>query len=426
MKILIITIGLLFTFSPITVFAEEEINEQETIAILLEQVKLLIKEVERLQSMLRPHTLDDSEYKPLPDEEIRNTISSGVAWFKEAQEESGHFKYEYLPYEDEYLPLDNIVRQAGGLYVLGEVALVDESDKYELKNTLKKGIRYFDTLSNRGEWNGYSFRCVSNSSTNDLCQLGATSLALVGLIDAITRYPELRDTYEGLAHDYGEYILSMKKEGSGFRHAYNSGSIPSENESSFSNGEAILALTRYYMYSPNEETKKVIDETFLYFKSDDVPFDFPLYLWVMAALKDMQELWPNEKYITYAKDYTDWRLSGFAYRKSSTHNMCAYVEGVASAYSVLEGNIENGELENIAREIHYWLQASKKLQITDSNKYRIIHEDEKSYFGEIKNMNQAKGGFLTDQNELTERIDFTQHCVNSYLQQLVDIGGKKL
>lgn len=38
-------------------------------------------------------------------------------------------------------------------------------------------------------------------------------------------------------------------------------------------------------------------------------------------------------------------------------------------------------------------------------------------------MEQALGGFLTGENELTQRIDFTQHCVSAYLQKRVDMDG---
>ncbi len=424
-KIISILLFMTLLVGPIVVQAEDDI-EKERIAELIKQVELLTKEVERIQNIFLGYRIREAAFEPLSDSEMRHTISAGVSWFKNAQEENGRFAYEYEPYKNTYLPKDNIVRQAGGFYSLGEIALHDTENVYELKEVLHSSARYFDSLSNRGSWNGYSFRCVGNSAINETCQLGTTSLALIGLIDTVIRYPELRETYDQLINDYGRYILSMKKENTGFRHAYTDGLVPSEDESSFSNGEALLALVRFYMYEPSEEVRNVIDQTFDYFDGENVPFDFPLYLWVMAAVKDMQQLWPSDKYVDYAERYTDWRVSGFAYRKGTTHNMCAYVEGLASAYSVLEGNGEESRLAALQKEINHWLRHSRELQIDADDQYRIVHEDGESHFAKIEDMERALGGFLTDERKLTQRIDFTQHCLTSYLQQLVDINGSSL
>lgn len=41
-------------------------------------------------------------------------------------------------------------------------------------------------------------------------------------------------------------------------------------------------------------------------------------------------------------------------------------------------------------------------------------------------MSRAEGGFLTEDAEPTECIDFTQHCVTSYLHTLIDIEDRAL
>lgn len=421
MKKIIATILIGGLLVPSFVHAEDaELKRlQAYVQILSEEVQKLVDQISGAQQK----TYAD----PLTTDQMRQIITGGVMWFKNAQEENGHLKYEYVPYEDVYLNDDNIVRQAGGLYAMGEVARQDKENKYDLKSYMQTSIRYFDVLSNPGSANGKSFKCVSNSALNESCQLGTTALALIGLIDTVIAYPELKETYDGLIHDWGQYLVAMKKEGTGFRNKYTKGSALTESESSFYNGEALLALARYYKYSPDEEVKKVIDDSFDYFESDAVPFDFPLYLWAMAALKDMHELWPNERYVAYAKEYTNWRLGGFLHRKSSTHNMCAYVEGVASAYSVLEPTASDFEEKRIEREINFWHDRLKNLQIDENDQYRLVTDEEGNVsFGEITNMDLAFGGFLTGATKLTQRIDFTQHCINSYLQQLVDINGVTL
>ena len=146
----------------------------------------------------------------------------------------------------------------------------------------------------------------------------------------------------------------------------------------------------------------------------------------MAAIKDMYDIWPNTEYAEYVKEYTDWRINGFKRYRNTSHNVCAYMEGVVSAYSVLESNVSQQEEDYYMQEIDFWLNKSSKLQIKENDIYRAVYENGKRVFVKLENKEQAIGGFLTGKNELTQRIDFTQHCVSSYLQKLVDIEGKML
>lgn len=409
-------------FFPLEVSAKTP--EQQALEQLQQQINLLLEEVTRLQQILLEPQRSTFIKEPLSASDLRAIIKDGVMWFKNAQEANGHFGYEYLPYEDRYLNDDHIVRQAGALYALGEVASRDEENTLELKETLTKTIDFFEDLSVEGDAEGKSFRCIANSNINHHCQLGATALALTGLIETVNRYPETLSKYQALIEEYTNYLLAMKKEDAGFRGFYIPGSELTEKESSFSNGEAVLALARAYQFSPNDEIKKVIDDSFEYFTRTE--FDFPLYLWIMAALKDMQLLWNKDEYIAYAKSYTDWRFNGMRYRKNTVHNFCAYTEGIVSAYSVLENSLSEEEKQEILDEINFWLTKSKSLQLDEDDMHKIVQGEQGLRFGVIKNREKAFGGFLTGETNLTQRIDFTQHCLNSYLQKLVDIDRETL
>jgi hypothetical protein len=82
------------------------------------------------------------------------------------------------------------------------------------------------------------------------------------------------------------------------------------------------------------------------------------------------------------------------------------------------------ELEKYDRELEFWLSKSSDLQIQESDAFRYI-SDTKS-FGALQDESKALGGFLTGLVELTQRIDFTQHCLSAYLQEHVDIDGQAL
>ena len=418
--------GVSLAQAPVVASPNENQTDQsveEQLQELMRQVIILRARVDRLQTLLVELEYGRTVIAP-SEEETNEIISRSIDWFKNAQEENGHFRYEYMPYEDRYLDDDNIVRQAGTMYALGEVLRRDTANVYDLKSAMKKSAAYFKELSRRGEYDGKKFQCVVSKKGSNTCVLGTTSLVLVGLLDLVERHPSLAEEYAEIIDDHAAYLVAMKKDGTGFRNYYYVGrEEQSDKESSFSTGEALLALVRYYRFHPTDEVKQVIDDTFEYISSDEVPFDFGLYLWAMAALKDLNIIDPQEKYVSYVQDYTDWRIRGFQRRKESTHNMCAYVEGVVSAYSVLEPHTTEAEKEKYLDEISYWLGKSAKLQLTEKDTDRLMYSDRTAYFLTLTNPNRAIGGFLTGEREFTQRIDFTQHCLSSFVQKKVDIDG---
>ena len=360
---------------------------------------------------------------PLDDNAMREMIHGGVTWLLHAEEKNGHFRYEYVPYEDRYLANDNIVRQAGAFYVLGEVGRRDTKNVYQLEKPLRTSLGYFEKQSVKGKFEKQTFRCVVGEEESS-CQIGTTALVLVGLLDFIERYPSYVRTYLPLVHDYVSYLETMKKTNAGFRNYYAIRSNKqSEEESFFGNGEAFLALARYHLYSQNSTTKKMIIDTFTYV-SKQRPFDENLYLWVMAALKDLEKKEPNTAYVSYVEDYTKWRLADRA-RYMSTHNSCPYMEGIASAYSVLQDGNDMALRMKLRTTLETMLLTSSGLQIKKENLYRYI---EGRGIEKLGNPQKAEGGFLTGltAKELTQRIDFTQHCVSSYVQTLIDIRGGSL
>ena len=360
--------------------------------------------------------------EPLTDDEMQKVIELGSEWFKNAQEKDGHFKYEYMPYWDRYTDDDNVVRQAGALYELGEILVRDGNDSLGLKDTVESAIEYAVENSRSGEFGGRSFKCLARDEKK--CTLGGSSLAFIGVLDYVTAYPDEELEYRGLIDGYKEYFLAMNLEDAGVRDAYYFDGSQTVKESSFSNGEVFLALVRYYVYSGDEEVKMVIDGLFDYFNEIyRAEWDNNFYLWGMAAIKDLYASDPSDEYFDFVKDYTDWRMQKYMIKRSSGHNYCAYSEGVISAYSVLE---DSHGSEDYLEEIDFWLAKSRDLQVTATTTLKYKYSDTKPYILRVKDLNRAVGGFLTDQKEPTQRIDFTQHCLSGYLQKLVDVNGVEL
>lgn len=406
---------MVLSFAPsVVVFAEAETNTQTA------QLKALQKYLARMTPAPNQSTAG-----VLTPEQMREAIKDGVTWFTQAQEPNGHFAYEYLPYEDTYRSDDNIVRQAGGLYALGEVVRRSATQDKNTNKTIEQAITFFENQSPEDTYEGKNIRCITNTEESSVCKLGATALALTGILGYVEGNPSKKDTYEDLIDAYVSYILVSKKPTLGFRNQYKVGTgFRDEKESSFSNGEALLALVRYYQYREDVKVKKVIDETFMYLKS--TPFDTGLYLWMMAGLKDMQVLWPNDAYITYGRDFTLWRLNQSLSAHGSTRNYCALGEGLVSAYSLLDGKITESEKKKLRGEIDFWNTRNLDLQIKKEDTYKLAIENKMPVLKKVLDMKQSAGGFLTADTELTQRIDFTQHCITTYLQTLVDVDGGTL
>ncbi|OGZ41599.1 MAG: hypothetical protein A3C80_00135 [Candidatus Ryanbacteria bacterium RIFCSPHIGHO2_02_FULL_45_43] len=363
--------------------------------------------------------------EPLNHLKIREIIAKSVQWFKEAQEQSGHFRYEYAPFMNIYGSDDNIVRQSGALYILGEVFIRDHNNRYTLKDTLENAISYFTERTAEGELDGTTFLCITDGG-NNRCTLGTSGLALVGILDLIKKHPELESQYRPLIGGYASYILAMKKPNEGFRGYYYFAGDQTASESPFSNGEAFLALVRYYENYPSDEVKTVIDDAFDYFNTQyRQQWDGNFYLWGMMAIKDLYRENLKQQYVDFVKEYTDWRISGHKSKRLSDHNRCAYIEGVISAYSVLEPVINDDEKQYYIEEINFWLSQSSNLQVKEHDTLDIHAGGERTVL-KIKNPERAVGGFLTGLGNPLQRIDFTQHCLSSYLQKLVDIDKEAL
>ena len=415
-QIVVVVLILSFVaFSPLTAVNARE--DTEELKNLVEQLSAIVTYLE--------NKIPKTTYSTLSNEEIKEIIVGGVEWIIASQEDNGHFTYEYKPYEGEYADDDNIVRQAGTLYALTEVERRDKNDNFDLNKTIESSISFFEQLSPEDEYQDETLRCITKNENSIVCQLGATSLALTAILGYVEAYPEKSEVYENLIESYVTYIMSAKKPDTGFRDEYRvSTGFRGDKESPFSNGEALLALVRYYQYNQREDVKQVIDETFEYLK--DKEFESPLYLWIMAALKDMNVLWPSEDYVSYGKEFTDWRMERLTWRHQTNKNYCAPVEGLASALSLLDNNIDSTELLLLRKELDFWNAKNSSFQIGLTDTYRLVAGELGVEIKKAENMQLAKGGFLTAYDEPTQRIDYTQHCVSTYLQTLVDVAGESI
>ncbi len=375
------------------------------------QVAALVAEVGRLKA----HYNTRGSIPPLSSLELSQITESGVSWLLAAQEPNGHFRYEYVPYEDQYLDDDNMVRQAGALYGLGEALHHRVGDATTIEAAMERAIGYFTSLSQTGTYAQRKFRCIRSSEKSTECSLGTTALALIGVLRLAESDHTAARVYAPLIASYGAFVSAMQKDTGGFQSSY----VPARErqslvESSYSTGEALLALVRYDAFQPDSERKKAIEKTVSFIRGS-VPFDSALYLWAMAALFDLSIQHPRADNAMYVQAYTDWRMAGFVSQRGTSHNVCPYTEGLVFAYGVLMTARPSVILQKYRDELLFWLQKGRSQQVGTADHTRVVFTKNIPTFVTIADPVHAYGGFLTGESELTERIDFTQHCLNTYM-----------
>tara|TARA_B100000508_G_scaffold29758_1_gene22504 strand:+ start:2072 stop:3307 length:1236 start_codon:yes stop_codon:yes gene_type:complete len=378
----------------------------------------------RLQLLAIIDYLERTYLEPtsLTNDDMTDIISDSVEWIVSAQKENGSFSYEYRPFEDAFSADNNQVRQAGTFYSLAEVYRYQTEKDAAIASAIAAAVDYFEGVSVRGEGERGDFLCIKNSRSSTRCELGTTALTLLGILSYLATEPIDSAEYESLAGDYLAYILEARLADRGFSNKYHVNDSFADTESSFYNGESMLALVRYYQYDPQPEIKQTFAEVFTYLAAAEV-FETPLYLWMTAALKDAQKLWPNDEYLEYTAEFTNQRLYSERYKRNSGKNYCAPLEGLVSAASVLEDSSDEVLKEKLEEAVDFWLAKVAQLQLHKDNPYRLVKQDGVLQLLKVNDRDQAHGGFLTSEVELKQRIDFTQHCVSVYLQKQVDIDG---
>ncbi len=277
----------------------------------------------------------------------------------------------------------------------------------------------------KGKLEDETFRCVAYHDASTRCPLGATSLALIGILDLTESNPEAREEYRDLIDDYRVFILAMQKENGGFRNVFRTDvTKQSETESPFSNGEALLALARLYQFESDTDVKDAIRSALTHLTQE--PYDTALYLWIMAALKDIGEIDATLSNVPYVRNFTLWRIEHGKYQRSTAQNFCAYTEGVVSALSILKDKIPEGEYARILNEGDRGLRMNQSLQLTQKDLERAFITDGKLSVLSLKETQLGVGGFLTGEQQHTQRIDYTQHCISASLQMLTDVRGVAL
>jgi UDP-N-acetylmuramoyl-tripeptide--D-alanyl-D-alanine ligase len=330
-------------------------------------------------------------------------INLAVEHMGRMQQESGSFRYQFDFLSGRWSDDNNIVRQAGAGYALGEYLLMRKNP--ETKKQLRRAILWYSKSSM--EWKGG--KLLTFDGNYKQAKAGATALALLSALyyrkatgDKLFD-PDIRTWVDGL--------LALRNKNAGF-----SRRPRKRKESPYSNGEIWLALSVYSQQFPKDtrvlNTLDQIDGYFLKHYSENPDIGF--FHWGLMAASERYKQTKRKRLLDFAIQQTNQYLTEMRPRISANSNSCYSVEGMTAVLGMLESKSEHAELKGrLETRIGKEMDKNLALQIMPGQKQITFGPERTLSAPEIAN---NSGAFLNGRLRPQIRIDATQHCLSAMLR----------
>ncbi len=319
------------------------------------------------------------------------------------QQEDGFFRYQFDFVTGHWTEDNNIVRQAGAGYALGEYLRYRKNP--EIEAHLRRAVQAYRDSSM--EWK--SGRLLTVSGNYKKAKSGATALALI----SAQYYREVSGDkrFDHDIHAWVDGLLSLRNKNAGF-----SKRPRLSRESPYSNGEIWLALANHIQQFPGDirviEALNQIDGIFLdrYGKKPDIGF----FHWgVMAAEKRYRQT-TERRFVDFAAQQAIQYLEEMRPRVNPASNSCYAVEGLAAVMGMLEGFPEYSAVRHrLADRISEEMKKNLRLQITPGQSEIALGRGRTLINTELAD---HAGAFLDSRRRPQIRIDATQHCLSALLK----------
>jgi UDP-N-acetylmuramoyl-tripeptide--D-alanyl-D-alanine ligase len=189
--------------------------------------------------------------------ELDRSLELGRGYLVRHQRPEGNFDYEYDWRKQQLSPGDNQVRQAGALWGLG--LLYQDHPEPELARAIEKGISFFDRQSATAP---DGRRCVGYPGET-LGVTGTVALVALTYVEYLRSSPRAAADEAHLARlaAYLQYLVGARNaDGRWYGNYTLSDCRPTGEPSSYSDGEALLALVKAAKYLGRRELYAVARE----------------------------------------------------------------------------------------------------------------------------------------------------------------------
>lgn len=347
--------------------------------------------------------VDSAQAKPAGPVSSTTAMALAARHLMSIQAAHGLFVYDYDLKASEPTGKNNLVRQAGTAYALGEYLLQHPSP--ELKMSLRRalaGLR--DSSIATGEGEG---RFVTLEQSLEYAKTGTTALALLAELQYTRATRD--DRFKQIRSQWRDALLAMRLDGKGFQRQPGS-----DEESPYYNGEAWLALAYYQDTFFHQETANALAQldTYLMEKYTATP-DIGFYHWGIMAAAVRHATTRSAKFLAYIESQTIYFLDHLRPVPHPKANTCYALEGLLTAFAVLADHRGGSALlARLEQRIAIEMRKNLTLQIRPGAKVQprlgqnILVDIPASYIG----------AFLGRSYIEYTRIDYTQHCLSALVK----------
>lgn len=384
----------------------------------------------------------------LPEQETvcgLKRIHSAVAQLNRSQLSSGFFPYDYdfiSGNSTDMAEIDgvNLVRQAGGAFVLGEYleACIHQPTTQTLTTFIEKAVSRSLPISKgylqRGlEWLGLYNRwqiwvplreplyrsgllfstegealLVTVHEDYESAWPGATALTLIAALKY--RRATTDRQFDEMITRWKNGLLALKVPGRGFREAPHYLS-----ESPYVNGEGWLAIAEYSRIFPEDDNANQIllelDKYILQKYGDGGNSRF--YHWGTMAAVVRSDMSQDGRFDDFIYRLTEHYLNTEEQKEYPIVNRCSAVEGLATFVAFMNNRgLRTDPLVLRARKfIALTMAANRQLQV-DAKFAASLANGEKH----LSALDRYQGAFVKSLDDPVMRVDYTQHCINAMLR----------
>jgi hypothetical protein len=374
----------------------------------------------------RGNTLDG--YGNLSLGKIQDSLKAMKAWLIDNFQDEGYFRYKYFLGSGEYPESNNMIRQLMASRLLAEMAAEDDG----VRAMHEKNLEHVFTRWYREEdGSGYIF-------FENMSKLGASAMALRVLI-----YSPLYDEYGEEAGRLANTLVRLQDADGSF----DAFLIEPEDEYdedyylTFYSGEAVLALTEYYLKTDDPKILKaaVKSQNYYIIKYVDEMDEnyYPAYVpWHTISLYKLYRITGDERYVQAIFELNDKLLeiqqiekpkyvdtwgrfhdtAHIEYGSPHSSSTAVYLEGMTYAYELAKEKGDGERMEKYLESIKLAAQNIMNLQFNERNTYYLNHPE------------RVLGAVRAGVNQNYIRVDTTQHAIDAFnrIVEVVgdDVGGK--
>ena len=333
----------------------------------------------------------------------QKAIDDAVQYLQIAQKDNGLFVYEFDFLTSTDQPNENIVRQAGSGFALGQVLSLQPGHK-KAQGVLKKALTAYAGMTKE---KAKGIRMLVDK--HGRAPTGATALALLGALYYYRATGD--DQFKPMQQRWCQSLIALHNVGKGLRK-----SPQSAKEDDYYNGEGWLALSLYHEIFPEDkQVAQVLGQLDTYFlkkytKTPSISF----YHWAMMAAELRYKQTGEYRFLKFMIEKTTWMLDKKVNKFHAERNQCYLGEGLLAVLHALPANTYENLRNRLITRLNQEMRKSLSMQIKEGQESLDFPQGVRL---KVPYLSKYKGAFLNHAHSARARVDCTQHCLSALVRQ---------